>query len=68
MGIPFLKIKKTSTNMDDSISFPFVFLSQYNTDTSSLAIIYNVNGASLLVTGRTDGDDREFLKSAINYL
>jgi hypothetical protein len=68
MGIPFLKIKKTSTNMDDSISFPFVFLSQYNTDASSSTIIYNVNGASLLVTRRTDGVDREFLKSAINYL
>jgi hypothetical protein len=68
MGIPFLKIKKTSTNMDDSISFPFVFLSQYNTDTSSSAIIYNVNGASLLVIGRTGGIDREFLKIVINYL
>jgi hypothetical protein len=68
MDIPFLKVKKTSTNMDDSISFPFVFLSQYNTDTSSLAIIYNVNGASLLDARRTGAVDREFLKSAINYL
>jgi hypothetical protein len=68
MGIPFLKIKKTSTNMDDSISFSFVFLSQYNTYTSSSGIIYNVNGASLLDARRTGGVDREFLKSVINYL
>jgi hypothetical protein len=68
MGIHFLKIKKTSTNMDENISFPFVFLSQYNTDTSSSAIIYNVNGASLLDARRTGGVDREFLKSMINYL
>jgi hypothetical protein len=64
----FLKIKKTSTNMNDSISFPFVFSSQYNTDTSSLVIIYNMNGASLLDARRTCGVDREFLKSTINYL
>ena len=68
MGIPYLKIKKTSINIDDSMSFPFVFSSQHNTDTPSLAIIYKVNGAPLLGARRTGGVDREFLKSAINLI
>ena len=48
MGIPYLRNKKTSTNMDDSISFSFVFLSQHNIDTPSSVITYNVNRAPLL--------------------
>jgi hypothetical protein len=67
MCIPCLKIKMTS-NMDDDISFPLVFLSQHNTDTPSSAIIYIVNGALLLDARRTGDVDREFLRSLINLI
>jgi hypothetical protein len=36
MGIHYLKIKETSTNIDKT-SFPFVFLSQHNIETLNIA-------------------------------